>query len=108
MKLVIHNGQAFEKVSTSRCGKQTLLRPTAMPLKAVVALLTAARELPDIKEVIKSALPNRSEAADTHPTLGPIPRKEQPVAVSGRNVACGVGSYGPRNLVRQSLRQIAR
>lgn len=106
--IVIHGDKAFKKISVSRCGRQTLLRPTEMPLKAVVAKIAAARTLTEIDTSIKAALASRSEPSDTHPKLGAIPRKEQPPVVAARNVACGVGSYGPRHLVKQSLRSIAR
>ena len=108
MSIVIRGNQAFEKLSTSQCGQQTLLRPTQMPLKAVVAKIAAARTLPDIDDAIKERLACRKPESDTHPTLGEIPRAPQPAVPLGRNVACGVGSYGPRGLVKQSLRQIAR
>lgn len=105
MTIVIHGNQAFEKVSTSSCGRQTLLRPTTMPLKAVVAKLEAARSLPNIDEAIKEKLACRKPASDTHPTLGEIPRKEQPAVAARHNLVCSVGSYGPRQLVKQTLRK---
>lgn len=105
MSIVIKDGKAFAVISVSKCGTQTLLRPTEMPLRAVVNSI-AAKKLTDIAETMKAALAPKEPAKSEERTTPPAPANPPGPASNKSSRACAVGSYGPRHLVRQSLRRL--
>jgi hypothetical protein len=105
MTIVIKDGKAYQVVSVSKCGTKTLLRPTQMPMRAVVTLI-AAQKLTDIAQTMRAALAPKAEEQTKSATTPPAPRNPPGAPSNNSSRACAVGSYGPRHLVRQSLRRL--
>ena len=107
--VVVRSGrsaQAYTVVSESADGTTRLLRKADIPHRPVGDQVAAAT--PVVASAITAALAPRAQVSDAKPMRDRTPRMGVPRAATCRGMVCGVGSYGPRHLVNQSLRLFVR
>ena len=98
--------QAYTVISESADGTTRLLRKAGIPHRLIGEQVAAAT--PVDAEAIRAALAPRSESSDVHPTLGVIPRKEQPLMASPANLVGSNNGRGNRSQVRQMCADICK